>query len=190
MKLSRFLIPLLLALFVSGCATLEVKTDYDPEYDFSTFKTYRWARADERNPEDVLVKNPLIQKRLTQSLDKVMKEKGLKKVERGDADLVVVMHAGTKEKVRVQQDTYAAPAYRGPYYRGWYDPFWGPYGGTTSVSYYTEGTLVIDLVSWKDKELVWRGMGTDTIKSYKDSAKQQRALDEAVAKIMADFPPN
>jgi len=192
MRLSRSLIPLLLVLSVGGCSTLKVNSDYDPEYDFSTFKTYRWARANERNPEDVLVKNPLIQRRLAQSLDKVMKEKGLKIVERGDADLVVVMHAGTKERVRVQQDTYAAPApvYRGPYYRGWYDPFWGPYGGTTSVSYYTEGTLVIDLVSWKDKELVWRGTGSDTVKTYNDSEKQQKRYDEVVAKIMAGYPPN
>ena len=190
MRLIRSLIPLLLVLFVGGCSTLKVNYDYDPEYNFSSFKTYRWARANERNPEDVLVKNPLIQRRLAQSLDKVMKEKGLKIVERGDADLVVVMHAGTTEKVRVQQDTYAAPVYRGPYYRGWYDPFWGPYGGTTSVSYYTEGTLVIDLVSWKDKELVWRGTGSDTVKTYNDSEKQQKRYDEVVAKIMAGYPPN
>jgi len=190
MRLSRILIPLLLALFVAGCSSLTVKSDYDPEYDFSTFKTYRWARANERNPEDVLVKNPLIQRRLAQSLEREMKGKGLKKVDRGEADMVVVMHAGAKEKARVRQDSYATPSYRGRYHRGWYDPFWGPYGTTTSVSYYTEGTLVIDLVSWRDKELVWRGMGTDTVKNYDDGVKQQERFDEVVSKIMADFPPN
>jgi len=66
----------------------------------------------------------------------------------------------------------------------------GTLWGSTSVSYYTKGTLVIDLVSWADKELVWRGMGTDTVKSYEDSIERQEAFDEIVAKIMADLPPN
>jgi hypothetical protein len=57
------------------------------------------------------------------------------------------------------------------------------------VSYYTEGTLVIDMVAWETKELAWRGMGTKTVRDYKDTEKQQAAIDKSVAKILADFPP-
>ena len=74
-------------------------------------------------------------------------------------------------------------------YRGWYDPWWGPYGGTTTVSYYEEATLVVDLVSWEQKELAWRGMATGTVKENQDAEEQQERLNGIVAKIFATYPP-
>lgn len=190
MTLQRLLTLILATLFVSGCASVTVRTDFDPAFDFSSLKTYRWANDEELNPEDVLVKSPLVRKRFVKSVDSVMGEKGFTKIESGDADLVIVMHAGSKEKVSVSHTPDYGPSYYGrSYYRGWYNPWWGAYGGSTTVSSYTEGTLVIDVVSWKTKEMVWRGTGTKTVGDYKDSEKQQAAIDKAVAKILADFPP-
>ncbi len=168
-------------LFLAGCASVTVKHDFDPEYDFGTFKTYRWASAAELNPDDELAKNPLVYRRVQAAVDKVLAAKGLKKIESGDPDFVVVAHAGVKERMQVHRT--------GSYYHGWYDPFWGPYGGRTHVSYYEEGTLVIDLISWEKKELAWRGMGTGVLRDYKDGQKMQQALDEVVAKILESFPP-
>jgi len=191
MKLRDLFILLVSMLIVSGCASVKVRTDFDPEYDFGSFKTYRWASGEELNPNDELARNTLVRNRFVSSVDKMMMEKGFTKVDSGDADLVIVMHAGSKEKMQVSH----TPAPTGPRYRGrypyyWYDPWWGPYGGTTNVSYYTEGTLVIDMVSWETKELTWRGTGTRTVRDYKNAEKQQQAIDKAVAKILADFPPN
>lgn len=190
MRFERLMIFILLILFVSGCASVSVKTDFDPAFDFSSLKTYRWATEDELNPDDVLAKDPLIQKRLAKSVDSVMAGKGFRKVDSGDADMVIVMHAGAKERMRVHQTGMGGPGfYGGPMYGGWYDPWWGAYGGMTSVSYYTEGTLVIDIVPWETKELAWRGMGTKTVRDYKSIEEQQEAFDKVVAEIMASFPP-
>jgi hypothetical protein len=191
MKLHRLWTLILALLLVSSCASVEVNTDFDPEYDFSSFKTYRWATDEELNPEDILVKTPLVRKRFVNSVERVMLEKGFTKVPSGDVDIVIVMHAGSKEKIQVDQ-TPSGPGpvyYRGGLYRGWYNPWWGAYGGYTDVSYYTEGTLVIDMVSWKTKELTWRGMGTKTVRDFKGSDKQQEVIDQIVGKILADFPP-
>ena len=73
--------------------------------------------------------------------------------------------------------------------RGWYNPWWGPYGGHNDVSYYKEGTLVIDIVNAKKMKLIWRGLGATTVKDYKDSKKMEADIDKAVNKIMASFPP-
>jgi len=189
MKPRRLFVLLLAILLISGCASIKVTSDFDPQYDFSAFKTYRWATDEELNPDDELVKHPLIRKRFVNAVDQVMMEKGFTKVDAGEADLVIVMHAGTKERMQVTQTPTGPPPMMGPYPYAWYDPWWGPYGGQTTVSYYTEGTLVIDMVSWQTKELAWRGMGTKTVRDYKDTEKQQKAIDESVAKILADFPP-
>ncbi len=171
----------LLLLFLAGCASVTIKHDFDPEYDFGTFKTYRWASAAELNPDDELARNPLVYRRVQAAVDKAFAAKGIKKIDSGKPDFVVVAHAGVEEKMQVHRS--------GRYYHGWYDPFWGPYGGRTHVSYYQEGTLVIDIVSWEKKELAWRGMGTGILKEYRDSQKMQKDLNEVVAKILATFPP-
>lgn len=191
MILYRVVFMIMALMIITGCATVKVKTDFDPEFDFSTLKTYRWATDKELNPDDELVKNPLLRKRFVKSVNQTMVQKGLTKAESGEADFVIVMHAGTKEKVRVDQtSTISGPVLMGRrHYSSWYGPGWGYHSGSTTVSYYTEGTLVIDIVAWKTKEMVWRGAGTKTVRDYSSHEKQQESIDESVTKILEDFPP-
>ncbi|GAA5315127.1 MAG: DUF4136 domain-containing protein [Candidatus Pelagadaptatus aseana] len=189
--MKRYLFSLLLVAFLAGCSSLDVKTDFDPHYDFSAASSYRWASESELHPNDVLKSNTLVKKRLMASVDKAMAAKGLVKTADADADLVIVMHAGVKEKMQVHEVPNPQPHLypRRGYYPGWYDPWWGIHDTTTHVSYYDEGTLVIDLVAPAKKELVWRGVGVKPVKSYKDQSKQQEAFDKIVAEILADYPP-
>lgn len=172
---------LLVVLFMN-CSSLTVKTDYDPEYNFEEFKTYRWATVDELNPDDVLSDWPMVYKQVQTSVDKQLEKKGLTKMASGDADLVVAVHAGMQERMEVYQTSRV-------YYGGWYTPWWGAYGGSTSVSYYDEGTLVIDLVAWEPKELAWRGMGTGVVQEYIDPVERARDIDKVVAQILRSYPP-
>jgi hypothetical protein len=184
MKVFQFATAILLVALMLGCSSVSIKTDYDREYDFSTFKTYRWASGKEINPQDELTKYPLVLKRIQAAVDNELAAKGMKKVGEGeDFDVVVLVHAGSKERMQVTQ----TGGYGG--YSGWYDPWWGPYGGQTQVSYYEEATLVVDIVSWEKKELAWRGMATGTVQDNPDAEKQQKRLNGIVAKIFASYPP-
>ncbi len=166
---------------ISGCSPVIVKTDYDREYDFSQYKTYRWPTQAEAIKTDELAKNNLAYKRVVEAVDKIMQAKGLTKKEVSETDLVIFAHAGVKNKMQINQ-------YGG--YGGWYQPWWGPYGGHTDVSYYEEGTLIIDLVDSKKKELAWRGSGTGVVKDYDTPEEMQKNLDEILAKILANYPPD
>ena len=165
------------ALMIS-CSSVTVKTDYDREYDFTKFKTYRWANESEINANDELAKSPLIYKRVQAAVDKELLAKGLNMVESGDGDLVVVAHAGVKERMQVMNTG-----------GGWYDPYWGPYGGTTHVSYYEEGTLVLDIVAWENKELAWRGMGSTILKDIDDPEQVTEYINNWVGIILKEYPP-
>lgn len=182
MKLISILI--LFGFIIAGCSSVKVTSDYDPEYDFTKMKNYRWAYSDELNPNDELKKYPLVAQRVKIAVDNELKSKGYNLVEGDDFDFVVIAHAGSKEKMNVQQTG-------GGYYRGWYDPWWGPYGGggTTTVSYYEEATLVLDFISWENKELAWRGMGTGTVKEQSSPESMQERIDDVIVKILANFPP-
>ena len=184
MKYFNLLLIASLSVMMLACSSITVKHDFDPEYDFTTFKTYRWTSAKEINPQDELQKYPLLYKRVVKAVDKTLAEKGFTKVEGDEFDVVVVAHAGSKEKVQVTQ---TGGGYYGGY-GGWYDPWWGPYGGSTHVSYYEEATLVIDIVAWEKKELAWRGMATGTVKENQTCEEQQERLNKIVAQIFAEYP--
>ncbi len=177
-QLYAVLFACLLVLLVA-CSPMTVKYDYDHEYNFNDLKTYRWVTEDEVDPNDLLTRNPIVAKRIKAAVDNELQAKGLTKVE-DNADLAVNIHGGVEEKMQIYQ-------HHGRY--GWYHPWWGPYGGYSDVSYYDEGTLVIDIISLKSNELAWRGIGTSTLNEYNNPEKMQRDIDTAVAKIMANYPP-
>lgn len=187
MKLFILNISAFLLFFIIGCSSLKVATDFDPSQDFSKYKTYRWATTKEVNPNDALAQVPLIKKRVVAGIDKALQEKGFILAEDNVVpDFVVMTHAGTKEKMQV----YNTGGYGYGRYGGWYDPWWGPYGGSTQVSYYEEGSLVIDIVDWEQKELSWRGVGTGVVKEGpSDKEEAQEEINMIVSKILTDFPP-
>ena len=91
-----------------------------------------------------------------------------------DADLLVVFYAAVQNR-----RDFVPPTYR----TGRWGRVWRTSPG--HVVHYKEGTLVIDIVDRKKKELVWQGMG----KGVLDRAEPARNLVEAVQKILEEFPP-
>lgn len=163
-----------------GCSSMSTTMDYDPDTDFSQYKSYSWY-AGEMPADDALAKNPLAQKRVIASIDKYLTSNGYKSVDSG-ADFVIIVHAGTKEKMQINNYGYGGYGY------GRYGSAWGHgYGGMTQtdVSYYDETTVVIDIADAGKKELVWRGTGTGIIRGKLTDEER----DAVVAKILAEFPP-
>jgi hypothetical protein len=163
-----------------GCSSVTVTTDHDPNVDFSKYKTFAIYQG-EMPASDALSKDPLAKKRVIASVERILTQKGFKKVPVEQADFVVILHAGQKERMQITNYGYGGYGY-GMYGRGW-----GPgYGmSQTDVTYYDETTLVIDLADKAKKELVWRGTGTGII-THKLSDEER---DEVIAKILKDFPP-
>jgi len=177
---------LLLVTFV-GCSSISTTTDYDPTVDFSKYKTYMWF-AGEMPADDELSKYPLVKKRIANSVEKALEAKGYTKGTEDSFDFVVIIHAGTKERVQMNTYNYGGYGY-GRYGRGW----GGGYGGgmsTTDVNYYDEATVIVDIADADKKELAWRGTATGILGSGKKTQEEaQEDADEVVNKIMADFPP-
>jgi len=178
-------ISLLLFFAVSGCSTVSVHSDYDPSYNFSTIQTYSWGQSG--TVDDELARNPFLKKRIIASIDKYLQARGYRLVESVQVDVLIVIQAVVKEKMRVTDWSGPHGYYRDP----WYDPWWGgsAYGGRVDVSYYQEGTLVIDIVDNAARALIWRGLGTGIVGQYSNQEKQQAAIDQYVQRILDHFPP-
>ena len=138
-------------------------------------------------PGDALAANPLLYKRIVTAVDGYLQGRGYQKADQDSADALLAIHGGVKEKIRVTD--WGGP--RGYYTDPWYDPWWGrsAYGGRVDVSYYTEGTLMIDIVDPKQHELVWRGLGTGIIHEYSSQEKMEKTINEYVSEILNQFPP-
>jgi Domain of unknown function (DUF4136) len=172
-------VPTLCLLFGAGAGAQKVKTGYDKSADFSQYKTYAWI------PRASPATNPVLAAIIDHDIDYELNEKGLRKVE-GNADLLVQSYGGSGEVV----GGYAAePGYTGT--GGYIMPGETMWGGTlpaTPVPQIMHGTITVDLVDAKQKELVWRA----TAKGKMDYNKREKLLEQAnkaVSEIFKKYPP-
>ena len=190
--MKRLVLPLVLlaVLALSACApSMTINSDFDHSQDFTKYKTFRYATKDELNPDDILQTEPFVGNRVKAAIEKNLQASGYQMLDSGETDFVVLAHAGVQQQVAVSTTTSYGYGGYGSYYGGWYDPWWGPYGGYTSVSYYNEGTLVIDIVDTVKKELTWRGMATATLADNPSAQQQEKNITKAVNAILINFPP-
>jgi len=180
MKQHLSLLILFLTLFVAGCSTIDVYSDFDPKADFSAIHTFALKKI--QVPGDVLTDNPLLYKRIAAAVSAYLQQRGYREVDPDNADILVVLRGGIKEKMRI---TDWGPSRPYPYGRryGWEGP------GRIDVHYYTEGTLIIDILDRARNELIWQGLGTGILRRHSDEIKKQEMINQYVKKILDQFPP-
>jgi hypothetical protein len=161
----------------------DVKFNFDPNADFTKYKSYRW----EKNPKSMDV-DELTLGQLARGFDAELAKKGLTRKDSGDTDLVIVFQlAASQEKQMTTFDTGGygyGPGWRG----GWYG---GGMGGmsTTTTSTINIGTVVLDMYDAKAKQLVWRGMASKTIDDKAKPDKRQKNINKAAEKMLKNYPP-
>ena len=167
-------IPLLLLFFIS-CSSVRVNSDYDKKVDFTQYKTYAFYKTG----IDKVEISDLDKKRILRSIDESLSAKGFTKSE--TPDLLINFFTKEREQVDVNQFNMGWG-----YGWGW---GWNPWmwGGNTTVTRYPEGTLYIDLIDAKKKELIWQGEGEGVL--TKDTNKKDEVIKEFVTKILEQYPP-
>ncbi|MFC1760837.1 DUF4136 domain-containing protein [Planctomycetota bacterium] len=166
-------------LVLTGCSS-PYRADYEPDHDFSGYRSYAWFEPNQP-VLDALAGNPLLKKRFVAAVNRVLQEQGYALSEALEADFVVNVHGTVQERMRVNDSVSVGYGY------------YGRYGGMSmqhvDVSYYDEGTLIIDIIDRPLNELVWRGWVTEAVRDYKDPRQAEAAVDKAVRGILANFPP-
>ena len=174
----KYILTLLTTLVVLvGCSSISVTDDYNPNTDFSKYKTFAVYKGTMKGSE--LEKAPLMKQRVLEAINNDMIKKGLTQTDTTDADLLIYAQAGTTQKMNVTDYGYGYGAWWGPY----------PYGRNIDVSYYTQASLIIDLVDNTKHELVWRGVGTGVVDNSGTPEERQQRVDNAVMKILNQYPP-
>lgn len=183
-----FLFSLLLAL--GGCSTINVSTDYALEQDFSAYRNYQWhPDGIEKSASLDAMGGDIFDTRIRRLIEQTMASKGMAKAE--PADFYVNYSVVTEDRVSI--NTYNTYGGYGPgwgyYGYGYGYGAWGMGGTQTSVSYYTQGTIIIDIVDAGTNTLVFRATADSTLQQSANPAQKERDLSQALTKMFTDFPP-
>ncbi len=169
------LLPVLLLFIVASCDSVRVYSDYDKSADFTQYKTFAFMKSG----IDKVEISDLDKKRILNAIDQQLQAKGFTKSD--SPDLLINIFTKSREQVSVNQ-------FNSGWGYGW-GYGWNPYmyGGQTSVTSSTEGTLYIDLIDAKKKELIWQGEGIGTL--TRDMNHKDEVITNIVTKILAQYPP-
>lgn len=165
MKALYFTLCLLLCGGLISCSSIAVKSDFDTNANFAQYKTFDFFPHHGGNP--------LNNKRIEAAIEQRLVAKGMQKQAAGRPDLLVAYHTNVKDKIDI--DTYG-------YRYGRYGRRIGTY---TTVQKYQQGTVVVDLVDAREKELVWRGWAKG---EASDSVSKEK-IDDTIVKILEKYPP-
>lgn len=163
----------LVALAVTACGPMRVNAFVARNTNFTEFRTYAWAPADQLATGDPrLDNNEFFQTRVKTAVEKGLEVRGLEHMTAGTADVVLHYH------LSVTQDIDA----NGVDERYGYCEGCRPY-------VFDAGTLTLDLVDTRTNRLVWRGWAERSFEGIVDNQGWlERQVDEAVDRILRKYP--
>lgn len=170
------LLPLLFLFALVSCSSVQVATDYDKNVDFANYKSFAFFKSG----IDKVEISDLDKRRILNAIDVELTAKGITKSE--NPDLLVNIFTMSRQQVDVNQFN-AGWGYGWGW--GWNPWMWG--GRSTTVSTTTEGTLYIDLIDARKKELIWQGEGVGVL--TQNINKKEERIKEFVKKILEKYPP-
>ena len=173
MKFIKILFVLFFTSFATSCSPIyDVKYDYDRQTNFSTLKTFDWMQAPQRAGV-----NTLIVQRIKSAVNTELEAKGLTMTS-NNPDFLIAEYHGRNNKIQISDMGYG----RGGRYG------YSPAG--ISVHAYKEGSLILDFVGAKSKELIWRGSAKAQIDNVSDPGDSEKLINTAVKEILKKFPPS
>jgi hypothetical protein len=174
----RSLLPLSAAVWLalfSGCASgPTVRTDPDTSVKFENYTTFALIRPGRITPRDPEI-TPTLMRQTRDEVEAAFVAKGLTKVPHPSAELFILVHGGLEEKINVTDWGYST----GRFSRG----FAGR-GGAYELNQYKEGTLLIDVIDAKTRELLWRGSAVAELSETPGA----ETVKNAVATIVSRYP--
>lgn len=182
-RVRQTVLGLSLLLAAAGCAGSQVTTDYSPATSFSQYRTYALV-----SPPDSAAQQ-LLDERVRASVESQLRDKGLTQTDRAHADLFV----GYGVVDHTHKEVYTTGTGWGWGGWGWRYHRWGvawPTYARTDIDTYTDGTVVVNMMDAKTKQVVWEGQVADVLSlPVSDPAHATQRIDGAVAKLFAKYPP-
>jgi hypothetical protein len=178
--------PAAMILALTACASVDVRTVTSPDanlgalHTFSVMPNPKPKAPAAQSANDPMLVNSISNRALRADLVKGFEDRGYAVADK--PDFVVAYYACANQKLDVTYWDYGYGFYPG-WWGGW-GPGWGPYDA--SVTQYTEGTVIIDVLDPRTKEILWRGQGVARVSD--DEPQYEQDLWKTVTAILEKFP--
>ena len=171
-----------LVVLLTGCAsTPNVVTNAAPGFNIDEYRTFSFLDPLSTDSGDV---RTILSNELIAPTRRELEWLGLRYVESG-GDLLINFVVSTRETLQTRSTPGAGVSV---YHRRGRYGTWGGYNtSTTEIIQRTEGTLGIDMIDARKRELVWEGAVSGRVT---DESRRNRAaaVDDAVRESLARFP--
>ncbi len=195
----QWIIAIVLGLALSGCSALQVQTDYDREFDFSSLSKFNIIYIEKKDGKN------FTRSRISKMLSKHLQDKGYISTDKEQADFYVMLHLDIQKKSEIQTNYETMGMqprigyYRRPYMQ---DGMLSPLGVelyrspldiqttrvTTRTYDYEEGRLVVELVDVKTNAVVWHGVAEDELSELSTEKEKSAYINTVLEKLFIDFP--
>jgi hypothetical protein len=179
MGILRLLFVFCLASAAVGCASLQVRYDYDRKADFSKLKKYDWFQ--DEKPEAKV--QELMVKRIENEVNTQLKAKG-------------IQPAPEHPDFLIRLGIFGRPVYGGSTGVGF--SVGVPVGGSGAMSVGSgtsrakeklEWTMILDFLDPDEMSVIWNASATDRVSPRMSPEQQERLIHEAVTEMLLHFPP-
>jgi hypothetical protein len=178
------------ALVLAGCAAPKptLRSDYDRSADFATYRTYAYV---DTVGTDKAGYSSIITQHFKSAIDNEMSARGYRKVD-SNPDLLVNFSANATEKVDVRSTPTPTMGmgvgYGGYYgYRGSMYGAWPMYTNDVSTVRYQVGTLNVDVVDARRKQLVWEGVAEGKLRK-ETMQNPEPAIRSVINQLYQTYP--
>ncbi len=173
----KYFLIMYLMFILSACSTINVETDFDPDFTFTSLKTFAVVHKN-KTGDDTLTAD-----RIIEAISTDLQTKGYSPVTRAKADYLILFHTDVRSKTRIDTDYQYVGMY--PYRYGYGSAMMVP---STHTYTYDEGKLIIDFVAPDENKIFWRGVATDRLKSFDSPEERIKYINEAISTLLKTFP--
>lgn len=170
---------------LAACAVQRVATDYDSAASFDRLESFAWLEPAFDEVQDPVLDSALLGRKVQRAAMNELVGRGYVAVRSdADPDFFITYHTTSRERIRDSGGMSLGIGIGGGYRRSHHSIFVGDHFGR--VESYQEGTLILDIIDARTRDLIWRGWmrGSMHPSRYTDAA-----VDAAVREILAKFPP-
>jgi hypothetical protein len=158
---------------------VRVGQDFDPQTDFSRYKSFGWAEVSQEKARASSWGSPFVKKRIYAAVESFLVQNGYAESADGKPDFLVDIHLTVEKMVEVDQAGDGWPGRR----------YLGDSAFETVIIEYDEGTVIIDFLDTDTKILFWRGTGTRRVDYSSHPQKSADTMNRWVSEILKQYPP-
>ncbi len=130
--------------------------------------------------------NALMDRRVRRLVEQELGARGYRLVPAGEADFLVAYYPVYKDRIVA---TYMDLGPSWGYGWGWRPYGWGVGGGMQEVQHYREGSIVLEVLDPRTRQVVWHAVGEGALTDLRTPQDAEEQVGEAIRKMLGKFPP-